>query len=118
MAAYEIPNLRFSGESAGVIARRRFVTVDENEKVVQVTANTQEVVGVSSNQAARAGQVVEIYDGIVIVEAGAAIVAGAAVMADTDAKAITYVSGAGVVKAGKAVTNAAAAGEMVSVKLS
>jgi hypothetical protein len=117
MAAYEIPNLRFSGESAGVIARRRFVKIDANELVEQVAVNTDEVVGVSAQPTTAAGQVAEIYDGIVIVEAGAQITAGQAVMSDADGKAIPYVSGTGVNKAGKAVTNAAAAGELLSVKL-
>lgn len=117
MPAYEIPNLRFSGEAGGAILRRRFVTVNANEEVIQVTANTQEIVGVSSQPNEKAGEVAEIYDGIVLVEAGAAIEAGQAVMATADAKAVPYVEGVGVLKAGVAVTNAGADGELVSVKL-
>lgn len=117
MAAYEIPNLRFSGESAAAIARRRFVTVDANEKIVQVAANTTQVVGVSSQPTAKAGEVAEIYDGIVMVEAGAAVGAGAAVMADAQGRAIPFVTGAGVVQAGIAITKAGGAGELVSVKI-
>jgi hypothetical protein len=117
MPAYEIPNLRFSGESAGVITRRRFVTVDANEKIVQVDANTDQVVGASSQPCEKAGEVAEIYDGIVMVEAGAAVTAGTPVMSDATGRAITYVAGAGVVQAGVAVTNAGAAGELLSVKI-
>lgn len=117
MAAYEIPNLRFSGESAGVITRRRFVTVDANEKVIQVTADTQYPIGVSSQPTTAAGQVAEIYDGIVIIEAGAAVTPGTATMSDAQGRAIPYVSGAGVVQAGVAVTNAGGAGELLSIKL-
>lgn len=117
MAAYEIPNLRFSGESAAAIARRRFVKIDSNERVVQVAANTDEIVGVSSQPCQKAGEVAEIYDGIVMVEAGAAITPGTAVMADANGRAIPYVAGTGVIKAGKAVTKAGGAGELLSVKL-
>lgn len=117
MPAYEIPNLRFSGESAAAIARRRFVTVNDQEQVLQVAANTENVIGVSSQPNTAAGEVAEIYDGIVMVEAGAAVVAGTAVMADAEARAVPYVAGAGVISAGVAITNAGAAGELVSVKL-
>lgn len=117
MPAYEIPNLRFSGEAAGVIARRRFVTINSSEAVAQVAANTTEVVGVSSQPCTAAGEVAEVYDGIVIVEAGAAVTAGVAVMSDANGKAVPYVEGVGVIKAGVAVTNAAADGELLTVKL-
>lgn len=116
MTAYEIPNLRFSGEAGGTIARRRFVTFNAQEQVVQVTSNTEAVVGVSSLPANK-DQVAEIYDGIVMIEAGAAVVAGSAVMSDAEAKAVPYEAGEGVVVAGIAVTNASAAGELLSVKL-
>lgn len=116
MAAYEIPNLRFSGEAGGLIFRRRFVTINEQEQVVQVTANTDSVVGVSSLPA-KLAQVAEIYDGIVMVEAAEQIVAGSKVMADADAKAVLYVEGANAVCAGVAITNAGADGELLSVKL-
>ena len=36
MAAYEIPNLRFSGEAGDNIARRRFVKVNNLNKLVKV----------------------------------------------------------------------------------
>lgn len=116
MSAYEIPNLRFSGEAGGTILRRRFVTFNATEQAVQVTDNQGQVVGASS-QPATVGQVAEIYDGIVMVEAGAAVVAGTAVMADSDARAIAYVAAEGVVRAGIAITSATAAGELISVKL-
>lgn len=116
MPAYEIPNLRFSGESEAVIARRRFVKITATEGVVQTVAN-EKPVGVSSQPCEKAGEVAEIYDGIVLVEAGAAVTAGTLVMSDANAKAIPYVAGAGVEVAGYAVTNAGAAGELLSVKL-
>lgn len=116
MAAYEIPNLRFSGAAGGVIVRRRFVTVDAQEKIIQVDGNTDAIIGVSSLPA-ELDQVAEIYDGIVMVEAGAAVVAGSPVMSDASGRAIAYVAGAGVQLAGVAITNAGALGELVSVKL-
>jgi hypothetical protein len=120
MAAYEIPNLRFSGESAGAIARRRFVKFDTTGKVVQAAASTDFVAGVSSQPTTGAGQVAEIYDGIVMVEAGAAVpllAGGSPVMVDSQGRAIAYVAGAGVNVAGLAITAAGAAGELLTVKI-
>lgn len=113
MAAYEIPNLRFSGEAEDKIERRRFVKITATEGVV--TAGPGELaVGVSSQPCEKPGEVAEIYDGIVMVEAGEAIVAGTAVEVGTDGKAVTLASGE---KVGYAVTNAGAEGELLSVKL-
>lgn len=112
MAAYEIPNLRFSGEAGGEINRRRFVKINANEEVIQAAAG-EAVVGVSS-QPAKAGEVAEIYDGIVMVEAGAAIPAGSEIEVGPEARAIVLASGK---KVGYAVTGAGAAGELLSVKL-
>ncbi|NLD21616.1 MAG: DUF2190 family protein [Bacteroidales bacterium] len=112
MAAYEIPNLRFSGEAGGNIARRRFVKVNSSEQIVQAGAGDS-VIGVSS-QPASAGEVAEIYDGIVMVEAGDAIQAGTDVESDDQGRAVPISSGR---KAGCALTSTSAAGELVSVKL-
>lgn len=119
MAAYEIPNLRFSGEAGGTIARRRFVNIKADGTVVQSDASTDFVVGVSS-QPATIGQVAEIYDGIVMVEAGAAVpllANGTPVMVNATGQAIPYVTGAGVNVAGIALTPAGAAGELIAVKV-
>lgn len=116
MAAYEIPNLRFSGEAGGTIERRRFVTVNSGEKIVQVANNTAQVVGASAVPCAL-DEVAEIYDGIVMVEAGEAITGGTPVMANAEGQAVAYAAGEGVVKAGVAITNAGAAGELLSVKI-
>jgi hypothetical protein len=120
MSAYEIPNLRFSGEAGGVIARRRFVKLNTTGKVVQAGASTDYVIGVSSQPTTAAGEVAEIYDGIVMVEAGAAVpllAGGTPVMVKADGTAIPWVTGAGVQVAGVALTSAAAAGELISVKI-
>jgi uncharacterized protein affecting Mg2+/Co2+ transport len=123
MPAYEIPNLRFSGEAGGVIARRRFVTINAQEQIVQADVQGEHVVGVSSQPNSAAGEVAEIYDGIVMVEAGAALNGGQPVMTDAAGRAIPFVHAADAAgvptnfKAGYAVTTAAALGELVSVKL-
>lgn len=119
MSAYEIPNLRFSAPTGAAVTRRRFVKLDASGNAVQVAADTEYPVGVSSNDASASGQVLEIYDGIVIVEAGAAVpllAGGTPVMADASGRAIPYVAGAGVVMAGTAMTAASAAGELITVK--
>lgn len=112
MAAYEIPNMRFSAEAGAAVARRRFVKINANEQGVHAGASDA-VVGASMVDAAK-GEVLEIANGIVIVEAAAAIVAGTEVQADADGngKAITKDTG---VAAGVAMTNASGVGALVSV---
>lgn len=109
MYAYEIPGMRFSLPAGGAVERHRFVSANANSEGVQATASTP-VIGVSMNKTA-AGEVLEIADGIVIVEAAGAITAGTAVKADAEGKAT---AGAG---AGVAITGASAAGELITVKL-
>lgn len=117
MNAYEIPNLRFSMPAGSAVARCRFVSVDENGNAIQAKANTQ-VIGASMNlvtadELAAGDRIVEVADGIVMVEAAGAITAGAAVSSDADGKATT----AGDITAGVAITGATAAGELVAVKI-
>lgn len=117
--AFEIPGLRFSLPAGGAVARRRFVTVGTNSTAAQATA-TSTVIGASLNAVetdkgvTAAQQVVEIADGIVIVEAGGVIAEGAKISSDADGKAVTTSTG-GVV--GVAITAAAAAGNLVTVKV-
>ena len=73
MNAYEIPNLRFSVPAGEDVGRRLFVTVASDGNGVVATADGT-VIGVSMNEAA-ADEVLEIADGIVMVEAGAAVAA-------------------------------------------
>lgn len=120
MAAYEIPNTRFSAESGAAVARRRFVKLNVSGKGVQAAASTDFVVGVSMQPTTAAGEVLEIADGIVMVEAGAAIpllAGGTPVMCDANGKAIPYVAGSNVLVAGVALTPAGGAGELVTVKI-
>lgn len=118
MYAYEIPNLRFSLPAGGAVARCRFVSV-ANDKATQAT-NATAVIGASMNEVtadelAAGDRIVEIADGIVMVEAGTAITAGARVYASADGKAVNTEGTAGV--AGVAITGAAGAGELIAVKI-
>lgn len=110
--AYEIPNLRFSLPAGADVPRRRFVGVNATSEGVIATA-AGSAIGVSMNQAAD-GEVLEIADGIVMVEAGAAITAGAGIEVGTNGKAVTNTSGIGI---GIALTGAASAGNVVAVKM-
>lgn len=117
MNAYEIPNLRFSLPAGGAIARARFVSVDSNGNGIQATASTK-VIGASMNlitadENTAGGHIVEVADGIVMVEAAGAITAGTAVSSNADGKATTGDANA----CGIALTGATAAGELVAVKL-
>ncbi len=111
MFAYEIPGMRFSLPSAAAVERHRFVSVDANSNGIQATASTQ-VVGASMNKVA-ANQVLEIADGIVMIEAAGAITAGAVVYSDASGKA----TASGTNKAGIAITAASAAGDIIAVKI-
>lgn len=117
MNAYEIPVLRFCMPAGGPVARCRFVSVDANGNGIQATAATP-VIGASMNlvtaEELEAGdRIVEISDGIVMVEAAGAVTAGTKVSSDAAGKATT----AGDVVAGVAITGATAAGQLVAVKI-
>lgn len=112
MAAYEIPNLRFSMVAGANIARRRFIKPDSNGNGIQAVAGDA-IIAVSMNDP-KSGEVLELADGIVMVEAGAAIAAGAAVQSDANGKAITLAAGT---KAGVALTAATAASQLVTIKI-
>lgn len=117
MNAYEIPNLRFSLPAGGAVARCRFVSVNADGNGVQATADTQ-VIGASMNlvtdeENTAGGHIVEIADGIVMVEASAAITAGVPVYSNADGKA----AATGTTIAGVAITGATGAGQLVAVKI-
>lgn len=117
MFAYEIPGLRFSMPAGGAVAHRRFVAVS-NGAAIQATASTP-VIGASMNEVtaeeyAANDRIVEIADGIVMVEAGAAVAAGVEVEANAEGKAIAKASGTA---CGVAITAATEAGQLIAVKL-
>lgn len=109
MFAYEIPGSRFSLPAAAAVERYHFVSVDANSNGVTATATTA-IVGVSMNKAA-ANEVLEVADGIVMVEAGAAITAGVAVTSNATGQAVAGEGPA------IALTAATAAGEIITVKI-
>lgn len=112
MHAYEIPNLRFSVPAGANIPRRRFVTVNASGEGV-LASEEKFVIGVSMNDA-NAGEVLEVSDGIVIVETGEAVPAGAYVAVGADGKAVVDTEASYVV--GIALTGAGAGGT-IAVKI-
>lgn len=117
LTAYEIPGTQFSLPATTAIGRYRFVSIDDTGQAIQATAAT-DVIGVSRNEIDPVkypdGQVVDISDGIMMVEAGDAIECGAKVASDANGKAITAVGDASV---GIAFSEAAAAGTLIAVKI-
>lgn len=111
MNAYEIPGLRFSLPAGADVARSRFVSVGSNGNGIQATTSTA-IIGASMNQT-KIGEVLEVADGIVMVEAAEAITAGASVYSDASGKVVKT----GTVIAGVAITAATAAGQLVAVKI-
>lgn len=110
--SYEIPNLRFGATAGGSIAVKRFVKVAADEDFEQC-GDGEAAIGASRNQA-DAGEIVDVADGIVMVEAGAAVAAAAEVQSDANGKAITKAAGLGL---GVAMTAAAATGVIIAVKI-
>lgn len=111
MNAYEIPGLRFSLPAGGAVKRHRFVTVDANSNGIQAGEESL-IIGVSMNEAS-AGQVLEIADGIVMVEAEKAVTAGTVAGVTADGR-VTNDSSPNT--AGTVITSAAAGG-LAAVKL-
>ena len=117
MNAYEIPSLRFSMPAGGAVAKHRFVSVNASGNGIQATASTP-VLGASMNlvtdeENTAGGHIVEIADGIVMVEAKEAIDSGVAVYSDADGKATK----SGTIQVGVAITAATGAGSLMAVKL-
>lgn len=116
LTAYEIPGTQFSLPATTAIGRYRFVSIDADGKAIQATASTN-VIGVSRNEIDPVkypdNQVVDISDGIMMVEAGDAIECGAKVASDANGKAVEATD----VSVGIAFSSAATAGTLVAVKL-
>lgn len=120
MHAFEIPGLRYSLPAGGAVARHRFVKVIADSLAVQANADAV-VIGASMNAVVTDNgvkadqQIVEIADGIVIVEAAGAIVAGDNVASDANGKALKVTTETNV--AGVALTDTTGANEIVTVKI-
>jgi hypothetical protein len=111
MTAYEIPNLRFSAEAGAAVARRRFIKFDADGNAIQAVAG-EAAVGVSMNSST-VGEVLEIADGIVIVEAGGVVAADGLVQSDANGKAVALGLG---IPLGVALTASTGAGNFIAVK--
>lgn len=118
MHAYEIPNLRFSVPAGVNVPRQRFVTVNASGEGI-IASEDGYAIGVSMNDAG-AGEVLEVSDGIVIVETGEAVSAGAKVSVGADGKAVTATEASDDTEAtpvvGIAITGAGA-GSTIAVKI-
>ena len=116
LTAYEIPGTQFSLPATTAIGRYRFVSIDADGKAIQATASTN-VIGVSRNEIDPVRypdtQVVDIADGIMMVEAAGEIACGAKVASDANGKAVEATD----VSVGIAFSSAATAGTLVAVKL-
>lgn len=111
MTGFEIPSLRFSAEAGGTVNRRRFIKYNSSGQAIQAVAGDS-AVGVSMNSAV-SGEVLEIADGIVMVEAGGVIAANGIVQSDANGKAVAMSTGTPI---GIAVTASAASGNIIAVK--
>ena len=112
MNAYEIPNLRFSLTAGDDIKRHRFVAVDAYGNGIQAAAISN-IIGVSMNEVS-IGQVLEIADGIVMVEAATAVTAGNCAYSDENGRLVDF--GDMYDEVGIIITSAAAGG-LAAVKL-
>ena len=119
LTAYEIPGTQFSLPATTAIGRYRFVSIDSTGQAIQAT-DTTDVIGVSRNEIDPVkypdNQVVDISDGIMMVEAGEAIECGAKVVSDANGKAVTATATDDTF-VGIAFSSAAAAGTIITVKL-
>lgn len=113
MYAYEIPGLRFSVPTRQSVERYRFVTLDTDGYGMHATSGDT-VIGVSMNKTEESDGVLEVADGIVMVEAGEMILSGKAVSTDADGKAI--LAGDTNPVAGVAITSCAEGG-LVAIKV-
>lgn len=111
MAAFEIPSLRFSSNAAEAITRRRFVIPTTDDTTSMAESGTA-AIGVSMNDP-KQNEVLEIADGIVMVEAGATVTIGSEVQSGANGVALNYASG---VKVGIFLTGGDV-GELVTVKM-
>lgn len=109
MNAFQTPGNRWSLPAGADIPWHRFVSVNTDGNAILATDATP-VVGASQNET-KAGEVQEIIDGLVMVEAAGAIAAGVAVKSDASGKVI---AGTGV---GISITGATVAGQLVTVKM-
>jgi hypothetical protein len=106
--------------AGAAITKRRIVKFGADAgHVIPAAAATDALIGISTDIDTAINDPCDVYvdDGIVYVDAGAAIVAGAFVTADTNGKAVaSSVTGERII--GMAMTAAAADGDVIEVLLS
>ncbi len=102
-----IPVLTLSAVATGAIAAHRFVDFTDAQAALN-EANK----GAARHAAAIGEQVAVDAQGVVLVEAGAAVALGAEVQSDANGKAITLAAG---VASGRALDAAAADGDLIRV---
>lgn len=106
--------------ASGVLAARRFVTIDSSGEAAYPSAQAA-ASGVTQEASTAQGQVLgcAVPDGAIVkVESGAAVVAGAEVASDGTGRVITIGSANGDQKLGVAKTAAGAAGEIIEIQFS
>jgi hypothetical protein len=116
MFAFEIPGARFSLPAGGAVALHRFVSVGATGAIQGNASN--KIIGVSMNEVtadelAANERIIEIADGLVMVEAGGAVTAGSAVSSNADGKAVA----GGDAPCGVAITSATGDGQLITVKI-
>jgi hypothetical protein len=115
--AYEIPGFSFTLPSAADYrtgaGQFRFVTVNSSGKAVAASA-AGKTIGVRQNKPNLNEAMTIVGNGIVFVEAGAAITCGASVETDATGRAITLAAG---IAQGVALETASAAGVQIAVLL-
>jgi hypothetical protein len=109
MNAYEVPGARFTLIAAADVEPNRFVKVNTDGCAEYATAADQPIVGVAYTEA-KTGQPLSIADGVLMVEAAAAITAGDFVTAGAEGKAAKGDSGF-------VALTTATAGSLVTVKV-
>lgn len=107
-----------SVEAGSAVTIYRFVSVAADKQYDHTGAGAR-MEGISAETVSAAGDALAMVipnGGIVKVEAGAAIAVNAIGQSDASGRVITHVSGVGVVRAGKVLDAAAAAGEIVRLQ--
>lgn len=105
--------------ASGVLAARRFVTIDSSGEAAYPSAQAS-ASGVTQEATTAQGQVVgcAVPDGAIAkVEAGDVITQGADISPDATGRAIPHVAAVGNVKMGKAMEAAGAAGDIISCQI-
>lgn len=116
MALYESIKL-LSGIAGEALTIYRFVSLQTDGKY-DVSGAGERIDGICAESVAADGDCFPrvMPGGEAKVEAGAAVSIGDLVQSDASGRAITHVSGAGVGRGGKALTAAAAAGDIITIE--